>query len=154
MKPSARSASAACASFAPSRPFSTSAAPAPVSFGGIEMIQRATVNLGAVGAGEPPYTPHNVDRKAVFSYATGSTVYELVASDGTTYVMQSWSQQVDPTLDEAALAQLAARLQLPSGWTYRVRVLDEPLQVDTTDTDAVVLQDELRNSYSQATSAP
>ena len=84
----------------------------------------------------------------------GSTVYELVAPDGTTYVMQSWSQQVDPTLDEAGLAELASRLQLPSGWSYRVRVLGEALQVDTTDTDAVVLQDELRNSYSQATSAP
>jgi hypothetical protein len=129
------------------------AAPAPVSFGGIEMIQRATVNLSSVGAGEPPYTPHNVNRKTVFGYTAGSTVFELVATDGTAYVMQSWSQQVDPTLDEAGLAHLAARLSVPSGWSYRVRVLTQALQVVTTDTDAIVLQDELKNSYSKETAA-
>lgn len=128
-------------------------APDPVSFGGIEMIKRATVNLGSIGAGEPPYTPHQVNRKSVFGYNVGSTVYELVAPDGSTYVMQSWSQQVDPTLDEAGLAELGTRLQVPSGWSYRVRVLTEALQVVTTDSDAIVLQDELRNSYSKETAA-
>jgi hypothetical protein len=126
-------------------------APAPVSFGGIEMIQRATVDISSVGAGEPPYTPHNVNRKTVFGYTAGSTVYELVAPDGAAYIMQSWSQQVDSTLDEAALAQLAARLHVPSGWSYRARVLTQALQVVTTDTDAIVLQDELKNSYSKET---
>ena len=45
----------------------------------------------------------------------GSEVYELVAADGTVYVMQTWSQQKDPTLVEADLAGLAARLALPGG---------------------------------------
>jgi len=125
--------------------------PAPVAFGGMEMTLRATVDISSIGAADSPYTAHNVDRRAVFGYSPGSTVYELVAPDGSIYVMQSWSQQVDPTLDEAALAGLGARLQVPSGWSYRTRVLTEPLRVVTTDTDAVVLQDELKNSYSQET---
>jgi hypothetical protein len=39
------------------------------------------------------------------------------------------------------------RLALPDGWSYRTRVLEEELVVDTTTTTAVVLQDELENSY-------
>lgn len=121
----------------------------PVSFGGIEMIKRATVDLGTVGASDPPYTPHFVNRKTVFGYAAGSRVYQLVAADGSTYVMQSWSQQVDPTLAEAGLALLGQRLRLPAGWTFRTFTLTEDLKVVTTETDAVVLQDELKNSYSK-----
>ena len=41
------------------------------------------------------------------------------------------------------------RLALPDGWAFQTRTLTEALQVVTTDTDAVVLQDELRNSYSK-----
>ena len=59
--------------------------------------------------------------------------------------MQSWSQQVDPTLEEADLAALGARLQLPAGWSYAARKLTAPLRVVTTSTTAKVLQDELKN---------
>lgn len=127
--------------------------PEPLSFGGMEMILRATVDLGSVGAGEPPYTEHRVNRKTVFGFDSGSSVFELVTPDGSVYVMQSWSQQVDPALDEAGLATLGDRLALPAGWIYRVRTLTEPLDVVTTEQDAVVLQDELKNTYSKETPA-
>jgi hypothetical protein len=61
-------------------------------------------------------------------------------------VMQSMSQIVDPTLVPDDLAALGTRLELPPGWTYEARRLDEDLRL-TTDNDAVVLQDELQNSY-------
>jgi len=127
-------------------------APAPVSFGGMEMIKRATLDLSAVGIGAPAYTGHNVNRKSVFTFAKGSTVYQLVASDGTVYVMQSWSQQVDPNLAESDLSSLSERLKLPDGWTFRSLTLTEELRVETVEADAVVLQDDLRNSYSKVTS--
>ncbi len=66
--------------------------------------------------------------------------------------MQSWSQQVDPTLEESDLASLGARLQLPAGWSYAARTLTAPLRVVTTSTTAKVVQDELKNSYSMETS--
>jgi hypothetical protein len=122
--------------------------PPPVSFGGIDMILRATVDIGSIGGGTSPYTVHRVDRRTVFDYASGRSVYELVAADGQTYVMQSWSQQVDPTLEEPGLAGLGDRLKLPTGWTYRVRTLTEVLRVDTTGAPASVVQDELGDSYS------
>ena len=118
-------------------------------FGGIEMYRLASVDIGPMAEATKPYTTHEVDREAVFTFDAGQTVYELVAPDGTTYLMQTWSTQKDPTLTEAALADLGSRLQLPAGWSYRSRTLDEPLKIVTTTTKAKVLQDDLGNSYSQ-----
>jgi hypothetical protein len=121
------------------------------SFGGMEMIQRATVVVGDPMVAAQPYHLNAVDRKTVFSFDAGRTVYELTTNDGQKFVMQSWSQQVDPTLEEAGLATLGARLHLPVGWTYAARTLREPLRVVTTTETAKVLQDEFKNSYSLET---
>jgi hypothetical protein len=123
------------------------------SFGGIEMYRQASVEVGDVAAASTPYVPHAVDRRTVFTFDAGHEVYELVAADGTVYVMQTWSQQKDPTLVESDLAGLSSRLTLPEGWTYRARTLDEALRVDTTTVVAQVLQDDLGNSYSRVTAA-
>jgi len=120
-------------------------------FGGIEMYRQASVETVSMAESLVPYRPRPVDRKAVFSFDAGQTVYELTGVDGTKYVMQSWSQQKDPMLVESALAGLASRLQLPAGWTYQARTLDEPLKVDTRSQVASVLQDDLGNTYSQET---
>jgi hypothetical protein len=120
-------------------------------FGGIEMYRQASVAIGSLADAARPYTPNEVDRATVFVFDAGQVVYELTAPDDTSYVMQTWSQQKDPTLAEADLAGLGSRLQLPPGWTYGSRTLVEPLRVVTTDTVAKVLQDDLGNSYSQTT---
>jgi hypothetical protein len=121
------------------------------SFGGMEMIQRATVVVGNPIEASKPYTLNSVDRQTVFSFDKGRTVYELTGADGTKYVMQSWSQQIEPTLTEADLATLASRLHLPAGWAYAPRTLTAPLRVVTTSTTAKVLQDDLKNTYSMET---
>ena len=46
------------------------------------------------------------------------------------------------------LAGLGDRLRLPDGWSYRARVLDDELRIDTSTEAAQVLQDDLTNSYS------
>jgi hypothetical protein len=120
------------------------------TFGGIEMIKEATVAIG--DANKPPYTPHAVTRGTIFTFDAGRTVYELHTPGGATYVMQTWSQQIDPKLGEADLGTLANRLKLPAGWTYTTRQLVSPMQVITVTTPANVLQDDLQNSYSQETS--
>jgi hypothetical protein len=122
------------------------------TFGGMEMIQRATVVVGNPIEASKPYTLNSVDRRTVFSFDAGRTVYELTDAAGTKYVMQSWSQQIEPTLVEADLATLGSRLHLPAGWSYAARELTAPLRVVTTSTTAKVLQDELKNSYSMETS--
>jgi len=83
----------------------------------------------------------------VFFFDAGRPVYELVNPDGLAYVMQALCVGVDPSMDEAGLPGLGDRLSMPEGWSYRTRVLDEELVVDTTGKVATVLQDEFENSY-------
>lgn len=116
------------------------------SFGGIDMIEQATVQLASNNP--QPYSVNKVDRKAVFTFDAGRPVFELVDSDGRRWVMQTWSQVVDKDLTLDDLAGLASRLNPPPGWRYETRTLTEPLTVDTTATVAHVMQDELTNSYS------
>jgi hypothetical protein len=117
------------------------------TFGEIAMFQAATVALGDELPSQTPYTERPVARETVFGFDEGSEVYELVDPDGTTYVMQARSQIVDETLEEADLPGLGERLALPAGWEYRVRTLEEPLELLSTDAVATVIQDELQNTY-------
>ena len=120
------------------------------TFGGIEMIKQATVQLAQGGAGNnpAPYSVNQVDRRAVFTFDAGRPVFELVDPDGRRWVMQTWSQVVDKSLTLDDLPGLGARLHLPDGWRYETRTLTEPLVIDTTEHKASVLQDDLTNSYS------
>ena len=115
-------------------------------FNGIQMRRIAVVDLGeAPRLG--PYTETMVNRGAVFFWDEGQTVHELVNPDGLAYVMQALCVGVDPTMSPESLLTLGERLALPDGWTYRTRVLDEELVVDTSSSLATVLQDEFENSY-------
>lgn len=115
-------------------------------FNGLTMRRIATVDLGDNPAPQP-YVERYVNRGAVFFFDAGMPVYELVNPDGVAYVMQAYCIGVDPTLTQDSLGKLGNRLALPEGWTYRTRILDEELVVDTTATIATVVQDELENTY-------
>lgn len=124
-------------------------------FGGIAMVRLATVriDLGAgAGASAPvggpmAYRLVRVDRKALFTFGAGRTVFELVDPDGAAYVMQAYCLAVDPTQREETLGTLGGRLSLPAGWRFASRTIDAPLGVDTREQVAVVVQDELQNTY-------
>jgi hypothetical protein len=116
------------------------------NFGGIDMLLESQTLLSAMNPS--PYTANQVHRHSVSTFDTGEEVYELHDPALRRWVMQTWSQIVDPDLSRADLATLGERLTLPSGWTYRTRTLTTPLRIDTTTHAAQVLQDELANSYS------
>jgi hypothetical protein len=116
------------------------------NFGGIDMLLQATVLLS--GLNPAPYTANQVHRHTVFTFDAGEQVYELQDAAFRRWVMQTWSQIVDPNLSRADLAGLGERLELPDGWKYQARILDSPLRIDTTTHAAQVLQDDLKNSYS------
>ena len=125
------------------------------TFGTLDMNRYASVYVGTSPADLMlPYNPHAVNRKAAFTFNAGSTVFMLHDAEGKTYVMQSWSQQIDPELIEEDLYTLNDRLQLPDGWTYDYKTLDEDFVVETRAEDAQVLGDNLRNTYSYVATAP
>jgi len=86
-------------------------------------------------------------RNTEYTYAAGNKVYELVSPDGTAYVMQSYSHEVDDTLTEESLSSLGNRLKLPRNWKYRLRKLDADWVVRSTEGKAHVIQDEFQNTY-------
>jgi hypothetical protein len=118
------------------------------SFGGIEMNLRATIQLSLLKQlmGSKQYTPNEIVRTTNFVYRAGGDVYELTSPGGDVYVMQSYSQIVNPALSMRDLPALSERLKLPAGWTYRSRVLDQELSL-VANGIAYVLQDNLSNSY-------
>jgi hypothetical protein len=116
------------------------------NFGGIDMQLQATVLLTAMNPA--PYTANQVNRHTVFTFDAGEEIYELQDPAFRRWVMQTWSQIVDPNLSRADLPKLGERLNVPDGWTYQARVLESPLRIDTTTHAAQVLQDDLTNSYS------
>jgi len=115
-------------------------------FNGIQMRRIATIPLGADFAAGA-YVVRNVNRGAVFFFDAGKTVYELVDPDGRALVMQARCIGIDPNMTEESLANLGERLALPEGWSYRTRVLETELVVDTSETLATVVQDEFENTY-------
>jgi hypothetical protein len=115
-------------------------------FNGIQMRRIATIPLGADFAAGA-YVVRNVNRGAVFFWDAGKPVYELVDPDGRPFVMQARCVGVDSRMTEESLATLGDRLALPAGWTYRSRVLDSELVIDTSATLATVVQDEFENTY-------
>lgn len=118
------------------------------TFGTIPMNRYATVTITDPKSVGTPFTPQKVDRKATFTFRAGQTIYVLTADDGRRFVMQSWSQQREPSLEEADLTDLGSRLDLPSGWTYAAETLTEDLVVGADRLPAEVLQDNLLDSYS------
>jgi hypothetical protein len=115
-------------------------------FNGLTMRRIATVDLGDNPA-PLPYVERYVNRGAVFFFDAGAPVYELLNPDGVGYVMQAYCIGVDPTLTAERLGALGERLALPEGWSFRTRILEEELVVDTTASIATVVQDELENTY-------
>lgn len=116
-------------------------------FHGRRMRKVATLPIATFAdLAQVPYAERTVSRLNTWHWRAGRKVYELLAPDGATYMMQSYSQIVDPSLSKADLGSLGERLALPPGWSYRVRRLREPLTLRARGS-ATILQDELKNTY-------
>jgi len=116
-------------------------------FGDIEMSHVATLDLGTELPDPAPYTTRTVLRDTVWEWSAGRTIHELIEPDGRVFAMQAYCVGVDPTQNEDNLAGLDGRLQLPAGWTFRTRKLDETLRLRAPDGVATIVQDELQNTY-------
>ena len=115
-------------------------------FNGLTMRRIALVNLGN-DPSQKFYAERKVARGAVFFFDAGAQVHELVNPEGVAYVMQAYCVGVDPSLNADTLSDLGSRLTLPEGWSFRSRILEHELVVDTSQSAATVIQDELENTY-------
>lgn len=119
------------------------------SFAGLEMQLVATLHLpaGSLPQDRPAYSGMVVARNTEYTYRAGLPVFELVAPDGSVYVMQTYVSPDDPEGDVATLEGLADRLALPEGWSFREFVPDEDVRAATSNGQATVIRDDLGNTY-------
>jgi hypothetical protein len=124
------------------------------AFHGQRLRRVATIPIRtAADLAQTPYTDRVVERDNVWRWRPGRVVYELVAPGGDVYVMQSYAQIRDPDLTIGRLRSLGRRLDLPTGWRYRVRKLKRELAVTAPGGRATIVQDELQNTYQLARAA-
>jgi hypothetical protein len=118
------------------------------SFHGQKLRRVATIPIRtAADLARTPYTDRTIARDNTWRWKVGRTVHELVAPGGDVYVMQAYSQIVDPKLTIGKLPSLGRRLDLPPGWRYRTRRLRHDLAVGALGGQATIVQDELQNTY-------
>ncbi len=116
-------------------------------FGGLKMRQVATIPIRSnADLAQTPYTDRTIKRHNTWTWNAGRRVYELLAPNGSTYVMQSYSQIRDPELTMGQLRGLGSRLQLPQGWEYRSLKLKRNLTL-VAKHSATIIQDDLTNTY-------
>lgn len=117
------------------------------TFGDIRMRKVATIPIKtAAELVQTPFTERRIKRHNTWTWEAGRRVYQLLAPDGTNYLMQSYSQIRDPELSIGQLRSLGDRLTLPQGWTYRSHRLKHDLTLHANGT-ATVIQDDLQNTY-------
>jgi hypothetical protein len=92
------------------------------------------------------YHPAQIKRVSKYEFASGRPVFLLRSPDGVTFVMQTYTDHNAAGLTADDLPGLADRLDLPDGWEYRARTLDDDLVIDTHGL-AHIVPDKLANMY-------
>ncbi|MFW6263786.1 MAG: hypothetical protein ACOC34_07120, partial [Thermotogota bacterium] len=118
-------------------------------FGNIMMAQVATIERSIsieMLSFDVFYKPNTVKRNTRYTYFEDDWVFTLTDPNGQVYIMQSFSQQVNPNLTYEDLQHLEKILTLPEGWHYETDLLKEELFLDARG-ETTVVSDDLRNVY-------
>ena len=122
-----------------------------VDFHGVEMRWAGDMT-GAemIAQFESAYVPSLIYRNTNWIFYAGNPVYLLREPGGAVWVLQEFTQDVDPSLEADNLDQLGGKYkELPEGWTFETKVLDEDLSLDTSRAGgwAAIIRDELHCTY-------
>jgi hypothetical protein len=98
----------------------------------------------------PAYAPREIKLHSEFLYRNGTKVFLIVQPDGKRWVMQTYTRTIDPTLTLSALPDLGAKFKnLPSGWEFMVKTLDQDLTIAPPEKGHIahIIADEFDNTY-------
>ena len=96
------------------------------------------------------YTPSLIYRNTNWIFHAGKPVYLLREPGGTVWVLQEMTKDVDPSLEPDNLHELGSKYkQLPEGWTFETKILDQNLSLDTGRAGgwAAIIRDEFGCAY-------
>jgi hypothetical protein len=104
-------------------------------------------NVQTLGITSGSYIVTQVQRNSKIYFDTGKPVFILSDPNGTPYIMQAGCKIVNPNLTYQDLFTLDTQLKNPPGWTYKVKIIDQPLTIQAINGIATITQDSLGNSY-------
>jgi hypothetical protein len=117
-----------------------------VDAGGLQLTQRASIDLDIFGMRSEPYRERTIARETRYVFEAGKPVFVLVSAAGKRYAMQAYAQLRDKSLSYADLPGLGARLKLPAGWRFEVMTPREDLMLGAKG-EAIIVQDDLDDTY-------
>ncbi len=92
-----------------------------------------------------PYNPFPMNRDTKYVYYANDYLYKLIGPDGTEYVMQAASQELE-NLQLKDLKNLGSKLKLADGWQYKAEMITEQF-INESGGHTTIVQDNLRNTY-------
>jgi hypothetical protein len=95
------------------------------------------------------FVPGEIHRDTKYLYAKGNKVFLLRSPDGKTWVMQSYTTEVDTDLSYDQLSTLASKLKLPEGFKFEIKTLTKDLTIDPRKANDVahLVRDNLHDIY-------
>lgn len=99
---------------------------------------------------ESAYLPSLIRRDTIWTFKAGKSVYLLREPNGPVWVLQEYTNAVDPGLMPDNLNELGEKLKnLPKGWKFETKVLDKELTLDTARCGgwAAIIRDDLHCTY-------
>jgi hypothetical protein len=94
------------------------------------------------------YMPVYFERNSVITFEMGKPVFLLEDNEDITWVYKNYTTAMDPTLTYPDLPMLDNRLKnLPAGWKFRTKTLDQNLVLKAVNGKARIMWDELGGSW-------
>jgi len=122
------------------------------NFNGLQAAWVAQLNMNQGGgvSESTPYKPMTIARAgSAVGWNKGTTVLLLDDAEGNTWVMKGFQQGLDPqyTYDQFVAAGASNFKELPPGWKFRIKTLDEDLIERPESGVATIMPDEFFNMY-------
>ncbi len=122
-----------------------------VNFHGVKMLYGGEMTGAEMMAQmKNAYSPSLIYRNTNWIWHAGTTVHLLREPNGTVWVMQEYTKDIDPSLTLDNLNTVGGKLKnLPKGWKFETKVLDKELSLNTDRCDgwAAIIRDELHCTY-------
>ncbi len=111
----------------------------------LQKVNEIEANIFDGNANNSPYSENTFKSSLELTWNAGTEIYELVSPSGEVYRMRSYSQSIDPTIDLSNLNKLEEKLDLPSGWEFTSRTLEN--EFTFSEDEITLVADDLGNSY-------
>ena len=121
-----------------------------VDFHGVRATWMASMSPELMkGLLKDDFVPREVHRENAYLYAKGRRVYLLHSPDGKTWVMLSYTTEVDTDLSLDQLSNLVGKLKLPDGFKFEIKELPRDLTIDTQRANGLahIIRDNLHDIY-------